>query len=162
MAVRYLKILLVAFVGMQAWLYVAGNTANWESLIGAVGYVVGMQEHVIYPVHIFPAIGSPAAVVVCVLIILTGEFLVGALCLKGAWDLWRARSADAATFNGAKNLALLGTGMALVVWFGGFIVVGGALFQMWQTDIGSGSFRDAFVYAGTGGLILLFVNQPDV
>jgi predicted small integral membrane protein len=51
--------------------------------------------------------------------------------------------------------------MAMVVWFGGFIVVGGVLFQMWQTQIGAGSLKDAFVFAASGGLVLLFVNSPD-
>ena len=49
----------------------------------------------------------------------------------------------------------------MVVWFGGFIVIGGALFQMWQTQIGGGSFDDAFTYAVTGGLVLLFIVQRD-
>jgi predicted small integral membrane protein len=52
--------------------------------------------------------------------------------------------------------------MALVVWFGGFIVIGGVLLQMWQTQIGAGSFHDAFRFAAIGGLVLLFVSQTDV
>lgn len=51
--------------------------------------------------------------------------------------------------------------MAMVVWFGGFIVLGGALFQMWQTEIGDSSFDGSFAYAVTAGLILLFVDRPD-
>jgi len=161
MAVRYLKIALVTLVGLQAWFYVAGNLANWQSGFGAVAYVLAMEGHEIYGNHIVPTIESPALVTIAFLIILTGEFLVGALSLKGARDLWNARSADADGFNSAKEFALLGTGMALLVWFGGFIVIGGALFQMWQTQIGSGSFDDAFVFATTAGLILLFLNCPD-
>ena len=86
---------------------------------------------------------------------------MGALSLKGAWDLWSARKGSADAFNASKTYAVLGTGMAMVVWFGGFIVIGGALFQMWQTQIGAGSFDDAFVFAVTGGLVLLFVSRPD-
>lgn len=51
--------------------------------------------------------------------------------------------------------------MAMVLWFGGFVVLGGALFQMWQTQVGLGSFDGAFTYAATSGLVLLFLNQPD-
>jgi len=32
--------------------------------------------------------------------------------------------------------------MAMVGRLGGFIVIGGALLQMWQTDLGSSSFGD--------------------
>ncbi|MBR9812690.1 DUF2165 domain-containing protein [bacterium] len=161
MAIRILKIVLVAFVGLQGWFYVAGNIANWGSGFGAVAYVLGMDGHEIYGSHIFPPITSPALVTFVFLTIITGEFLVGALSFKGAWDLWKARGGSAEEFNSSKTYALLGPGMALVVWFGGFIVIGGALFQMWQTQIGSGSFDDAFVFAVTSGLVLLFVNTPD-
>jgi predicted small integral membrane protein len=51
--------------------------------------------------------------------------------------------------------------MALVVWFGGFIVIGGVLFQMWQTKIGAGSFHDAFIFAAMGGLVLLILSSSD-
>lgn len=161
MAIRILKIVLVTFVGLQGWFYVAGNIANWESGFGAVAYVLGMEGHEVYGNPIVPPITSPALVTLVFLTIIAGEFLVGALSLKGAWDLWRARNGEADQFNSAKSFAVLGAGTALVVWFGGFIVLGGALFQMWQTQIGAGSFDDAFVFAVTSGLVLLFVNSPD-
>jgi predicted small integral membrane protein len=161
MSIRYLKILLVAFVGLLGLLYFAGNVTNWNAGLGAVAYVVGMQGHEIYASHIFPPFSHPALVTIAYLIILVGEFLVGVLSLKGAWNLWRARHARSDAFNAAKTYAVLGTGMALVVWFGGFIVIGSALFQMWQTQVGSNSFHDAFIFAAMSGLVLLFLIQPD-
>ncbi len=162
MPIRYLKIVLVAFVGLLGLLYVAGNVSNWSAGVGAVAYVVGMEGHEIYATHIFPPVTHPALVTIGYLLILLGELLVGLLSLKGAWDLWVARHAGADAFNAAKTYAVLGTGMAMVVWFGGFIVVGSALFQMWQTQVGSNSFHDAFIFATMGGLVLLFVSRPDV
>lgn len=161
MSIRILKIILVVFVGLQGWLYVAGNLANWDAAIGAIGYVLGQSGHEVYTNHIFPPITSPALVTLALLTIVTFEFLVGALSLKGAWDLWKARKADAATFNGAKTFAILGAGTAMVTWFGGFVVIGGALFQMWQTPVGTGSFEGAFIYGAVSALVLLFVNSPD-
>lgn len=161
MAIRILKIILVVFVGMQGWLYVAGNLTNWESGLGAVGYVLGMEGHEVYPNHIFPAITNSALVTAAFVTIITGEFLVGALSFKGAWDLWKVRRGSADEFNSAKTFAILGPSMAMVVWFGGFVVIGGALFQMWQTQIGLGSFEGAFIYAAWSALVLLFVNNPD-
>lgn len=161
MAIRYLKIVLITFVGLQGWLYVAGNLANWDAGLGAVAYVLGMQDHAVYSNPIIPPITGPVVVTLAFLVILAGEFLIGALSLKGAWDLWRARKASADAFNSAKTYAILGAGMAMVVWFGGFIVLGGALFQMWQTQAGAGSFNGAFVYSASSGLVLLFVNSHD-
>lgn len=161
MPIRYLKIALVVFVGLLGLLYVAGNVANWSAGLGAVAYVVGMEGHAIYAAHIFPPITHPALVTIGYLLILLGELLVGLLCLKGAWDLWVARHAGAEVFNAAKTYAVLGTGMAMLVWFGGFIVIGSALFQMWQTQVGSNSFHDAFIFSTMAGLVLLFVSRPD-
>ena len=161
MDIRLLKIVLVVFVGLQGWFYVAGNLANWEAGHAAVGYVLSMQGHEVYGTHIVPPVTHPALVTLAFLAIIAGEFLVGALSLAGAWQLWRARRADAAAFNEAKRFAILGAGMAVVVWFGGFIVIGGALFQMWETEVGSGSFEGAFIYAASSALVLLFVNNPD-
>lgn len=161
MAIRYFKILLVVFVGLQGWLYVAGNLANWSAGLGAVGYVLGMEGNVVYPTRIIPAVTHPALVTTAFLLIVAGEFLVGALSLKGAWDLWSARRRNAVDFNAAKTYAVLGPAMAMLVWFGGFVVIGGALFQMWQSEVGAGSFEGAFIYAGWSALVLLFVNMPD-
>lgn len=161
MAVRMLKIVLVVFVGLQGWFYVAGNIANWDAGLGAVGYVLGMQGHEIYGNHIFPPVTNPALVTIAFVLIIFGEFLVGALSLAGAWRLWQARNGDGRSFNSAKTFAILGAGMAMVVWFGGFVVIGGALFQMWQTQVGSGSFEGAFIYGATSAFVLLFVNSPD-
>lgn len=161
MAVRYLKIILVVFVGLQGLLYVVGNIANWSSAVWFVGYVLGMEGHEAYATHIFPPITSPILITLVLIVIVAAEFLVGALSLKGAWDLWQVRKASAEAFESAKTFAILGAGMALVVWFGLFIVLGGALFQMWQTELGGASFDGSFVYAAISGLVLLFVISPE-
>ena len=161
MSIRYLKITLVVFVGLSGLLFVAGNIANWNAGLELVRHVLSMEGHEIYGSHIFPPVTNPALVTIAYLIILAGESLVGVLSLKGAWDLWSARRGSADAFNAAKKYAVLGTGMAMVVWFGGFVVIGGVLFQMWQTQIGHGSFADAFVFAASGALVLLFVSRPD-
>jgi predicted small integral membrane protein len=161
MAIRILKTVLVVFIGLQGALYVAGNLANWNSGLAAVGYVLGMQGHEVYGNHIFLPITNPALVTLAFLIIIFGEFLIAALSLTGAWHLWKARNADAESFNSAKTFAILGAGMAMVLWLGGFVVIGGALFQMWQTQIGTGSFEGAFIYGATSAVVLLFVNSPD-
>ncbi len=161
MPIRYLKIILVVFVGLTGILFVAGNIANWNAGRELVAYVLSMEGHEIYGSHIFPPVTNPALVIIAYLLILAGESLVGVLSLKGAWDLWGARHGSADAFDGSKTYAILGTGMAMVVWFGGFVVIGGVLLQMWQTKIGAGSFHDAFIFAASGGVVLLFVSTPD-
>lgn len=161
MAIRYLKTVLVFFVGLQALLYFADNIINWGAAVHHVSYVLGMEGHEIYSASLVPSITHTALVTTVLLVILLGELLVAVLSFKGAWDLWKVRKSSADAFNAAKNYAILGTGMAIVVWFGGFIVLGGALFQMWQTPLGDASLDGSFVYTVTAGLVLLIVNQPD-
>lgn len=161
MSIRYLKIILVLLVGLTGLFFVAGNIANWNAGLDLVGYVLSMEGHEVYKTHIFPPVTNTALVTIAYLLILAGESLVAVLSLKGAWDLWGARKGSADTFNASKTYSILGTGMAMVVWFGGFIVIGGVLLQMWQTKIGAGSFHDAFIFAVIGGLVLLFVTQSD-
>ena len=161
MAIRLLKIILVFFVGLQGFLYAAGNVANWDAATGVVGYVLGMVGHEVYGTHLIPPITHTTLITMALIFIIMGELLVGLLSFKGVWDLWTSRKSDADTFNEAKKFAVLGAGMALVVWFGGFIVLGGALFQMWQTQVGTNSFNGSFIYAATSGLVLLFVNSKD-
>ena len=64
MSIRYLKIILVVFVGLAGLLFVAGNIANWDAGLELVGYVVGMEGHEIYGSHILPPVTNPALVAV--------------------------------------------------------------------------------------------------
>jgi len=48
MAIRILKIILVIFVGLQGWFYVAGNLANWSAGYQSIAYVLGMEGHAVY------------------------------------------------------------------------------------------------------------------
>lgn len=43
MAIRYLKIILVFFLGLQAWLYFAANIANWDAGLAVIAYVMTME-----------------------------------------------------------------------------------------------------------------------
>ncbi len=159
--IRYFKIILVAFVGLNGLLYFAGNIANWEAARGAVGAVIAQGDTPWYPVKLVPAMEGTAAATVALCIILAGEFLVGVLSLIGAANMLGAAGKPADQFNASKTFALAGCAMALVVWFGGFTVIGGALFQMWQHQLGQGSLGDASKYILGSGVVLLFVNMKD-
>ena len=159
--IRYLKIVLVVFVSLLCLFYATQNVVNLQAAHGFVSAALSMAEHVAYPAAFGPAITSPALVWVALAVIILLEFAAGLLAAKGAWDLWSARDATAAAFNDAKTFALLGCGVGIIVWFGFFTVIGGAYFQMWQTQLGSASLQGAFQYTMTIGLVLLFLNQPD-
>ena len=56
---------------------------------------------------------------------------------------------------------MLGCGTALVVWFGLFTAIGGAYFQMWQTELGNAALQGAFQFTASIGIVALFVNMAD-
>ncbi len=161
MAIRTLKIILVLFVALLGFLYAVQNLANLDVAYQVVASVVAEEDHVVYPASVGFAIQSPALIWTILAIIIVGELATGLLSAKGAWDLWRERNAPAAQFNAAKTYALLGAGMAIVVWFGLFMVLAGAYFQMWQTELGAASLAGAFQLVGASGIVLLFVNMAD-
>jgi len=159
--IRYLKICLVLFVALLCLMYASQNLVNLGAAYNFVADIVSMANQVVYPQSFGPAIHSPALVWIILCIIITLEIAAGLLAAKGAFDLWQARNADAETFNNAKTFAILGAGMAVVVWFGLFSAIGGAYFQMWQTELGSGALQGAFQYAVLNGIVLIFINAAD-
>lgn len=161
MPVRYLKIALVASIALLCLLYAAQNLANLTAAHGFVSAAVGMENHVVYPASFGPAITSPLLAWVILAVIIAGELAAGVVSAWGAGRLWKVRRADAATFDSAKSLAIVGAGIALLVWFGLFTAVGGAYFQMWQTELGAASLAGSFQYLASIGIVLLFVNMSD-
>jgi predicted small integral membrane protein len=157
---RYLKIALTLSVALLALFYVAHNIINWHAATGAVGYVLSQQEHQVYPVNLGPAITSPAVHVVITAIICASEIAAAIISFIGAWRLWSARNADAVVFAAAKRLAVIGTGLAALVWFFLFAVFGGALYQMWQTEVGAASLEGAWQFSGLSFLTLIYLTLP--
>ncbi|NBB92357.1 MAG: DUF2165 family protein [Gammaproteobacteria bacterium] len=160
-SIRLLKVVLVACVGLQALFYGLQNIVNLEAAHAVVAAVLSMANHEYYPQHIGPPITLTILVWAALAIIILGELLAGLLCLKGCFDMLRHRRGTAVEFAAAREYALLGCGLAVAVWLGLFMAVGGAYFQMWQTELGLSSLEGAFMYAISSGIVLLFVNMPE-
>ena len=161
MVIRLLKIVFIAFISLLCLFYAAQNVANLDACYQAFAYVMGAEDHQVYPDSIFPAIRSSVVIWLVLALVVTFEFAAGLLTAKGAWDLWGARKAPAEDFNDAKTYALVGCGMGIVIWLGFFAVFGGALFQMWQTEIGAASMDVAFQFFVACALVFLIVSRAD-
>ena len=159
---RILKSLLVLAVGIHALIYALQNIANLEVAHAAISYVMSGADHQAYPDSLFFKSSSAILAWVALGIILLGEFAVAYFGIKGGWDLFAARKGSAEQFNAAKSGGHWAAGLALLTWFGLFGVVGGAFFQMWQTDAGDNSLRGAFFFALASAITILFVSlTPD-
>lgn len=93
-------------------------------------------------------------------LIIAGEAATALLLLVGSVVLWRARHADAASFQQAKRWAIAGLTVGFIVWFFGFMVVGGEWFAMWQSTAWNGQEGAFRFYMAILG-VLVFVNQAD-
>lgn len=74
--------------------------------------------------------------------------------------MFLASGASPADFAAATECALIGSSIALLLWFGLCSTIGAALFQLWQTPLGQGAMGDAFgngVFTGLVMLTLLFL-----
>ena len=154
---RLLKAVLVLFIGLHALIYGLQNLANLNEAHGALGYVISGTDHKAYPSTLFFHSASSIVHWVALVLVLAGEFAVAFFGIKGGWDLFAARNGTAEQFHAAKLAGLWAAGLALLTWFGLFMIFGGAFFQMWQTEIGSGSLADAFHFATVSAVTMLFV-----
>ncbi|MGC4105079.1 MAG: DUF2165 domain-containing protein [Thermomicrobiales bacterium] len=87
--------------------------------------------------------------------VLTGVVLLGAAAIA-------VREASGNTgFRRARAIGTLGLTMMLLLFFGGFIVIGGEWFQMWKSTAWNGldpAFRNSVLALGT--LVLLHLPSP--
>jgi predicted small integral membrane protein len=94
------------------------------------------------------------------LAIIAGEAATGVLLLSGSVVLWLRRRESAARFQAAKRWVVAGCALGFVVWFFGFMVVGGEWFAMWQSKVWNGQEGAFRFYMAIVG-VLIFVNQAD-
>ncbi|GGD52609.1 DUF2165 family protein [Lacimicrobium alkaliphilum] len=158
---RFLKTLLIAFASMFCLLYGLQNLMNLGASFSFVQQTLSMQGHELYPQSIGPAITSETLVWVVLSVIIILELLAGFLILRGAYDMLKALRDTAAEFHKAKHFAAIGLSLAIVLWFGLFSALGGAYFQMWQTQSGNTALEGAFWYSIQMAAILLILLQKD-
>jgi predicted small integral membrane protein len=158
---RYIKIALVASVSVFCLSYALQNVVNLEAAHWFVSYTTSMEDHEKYASHFGPAVTAPAIHWAMLWIIIALEIAAGLLAAKGAIDLFMARKASAEVFNGAKTYAIAGCGVGILVWFGLFSALGGAYFQMWQTEAGGGALANATWFSIQLALVWLLVSQKD-
>lgn len=154
---RILKILLVFAIGANGLFYALQNLANLDEAHAAVGYVMSNEGHEVYPDTMFFAVTNPVLHWVALWLVIVGEFAIGFFGIKGAWDMFGARSETAEQFHAAKSNGVVAAALALLVWFGFFMTFGAAFFQMWQTELGTGSMEGSFMYAMASAITMIFV-----
>jgi predicted small integral membrane protein len=158
---RITKILLVLTVSLWGFLGAFHNVADWGGTLGAVGAVTSMTTFEGGSEH-WQATDNPAIVWAGAMFIMASKVVAAVLCLVGALNMFGARRRDSAAFGSAKRLALAGCAVAVIMLFGGFIVIAEGWFELWRSDsMRAPVLGSAFRYAGMIALIGLFVGMRD-
>jgi len=160
LAIRIVKIALVAAVAFFATLVAFGNVTDYWTNFAFVQHVLSMDTIFPHSTITYRAITSPLLHHLAYCIIIATETLIAVLCWTGAVMLLRRLSANAATFNAGKIFAVLGLALAFLLWQVGFMSIGGEWFGMWQSKEWNG-VESAFRFVAVAGVVLLLVVMPD-
>lgn len=158
---RKAKILLILTVALWGFIGVLGNILDWSGTIAAVGATTSMATFEGGATS-WQASSNPIVIWIGAIFISLSKIAVGVLCTIGAQKMWLAKNADAKTFLVAKEFALTGCAIAVIMLFGGFIVIAESWFELWRSETMRGPvLESAFRYGGMIMLISLFVATPD-
>ena len=157
---RLSKIALVATIALWLALVAFGNLTDYGSNLAFVQHVLAMDS--IFPdagIH-YRAIHAPLLQHAAYALIIAIETLAAVLCGVGAWRMWRARHAPAATFHRAGQFAVAGLTVGVLLWLGGFMAIGGEWFGMWMSTQWNG-LASAFRFVVVLLAALLYLGQRD-
>ncbi|CRM65264.1 hypothetical protein [Pseudomonas sp. 37 R 15] len=160
MVTRYAKLVLVAMLAVFAALAAFNNLTDYASNFNFVRHVLSMDTTFPGNAAMSRAINAPWLWHGAYWAIIAGEALTALLLAVGGLMLWCARRNCAQQFNHAKAFAVAGLTTGLLVWFFGFMVIGGEWFLMWQSQEWNGQNAAFKFYAAILG-VLVFLNQPD-
>lgn len=160
MAVRLSKCILVLGIAIFCSLVVFNNLTDYDSNFQFVRHVLQMDTTSPGNRGMWRAINSPAFHHVAYDFVIFWESVTTVIAWWGGISLLRALKRPAAAFNAAKSPAVAALTLGMVLWFVGFIAVGGEWYLMWQSKIWNGQ-DPAFRLVVILGITLLYVTSPD-
>jgi predicted small integral membrane protein len=160
MNLRIAKIALVFALALYYALVVFNNLTDYDSNFQFVRHVLMMDSTIPNNRGMWRALNQPAWHRLFYLVIILWEAGIAVLCAWGAARLARTRRADAPQFNRAKNLAVAGLTLAMLLWLFAFLIVGSEWFLMWQSKTWNGR-EPAFHMFLVTGIVLLLLTQAE-
>jgi predicted small integral membrane protein len=156
---RVCKALISLPVAVFALLVCFNNIVDYETNYVFVQHTLSMDT--VFPGNTlkYRAILDPSIWKLAYGLIIFAEFLTGVLLLIGAISLFKNQN-DRKAFIQAKNWIYLGGLVGILLWFFGFMVVGGEWFCMWQSEKWNG-VGSAFHFVVVIMLVMSFIAMPD-
>ena len=135
---RIAKAISVGAIGLMSLLIVIGNTTDYYTNYHFVEHVMKMDTT--FPdsnVH-YRSINNSFLFHAGYIFLILMQSLMAFCCIKGSWLLFKNIKGNAVIFHAAKNWAVAGIIVGIIIWFMGFEVVGGEWFAMWQSNTWNG------------------------
>ncbi|MBA3754779.1 MAG: DUF2165 domain-containing protein [Nitrosomonas sp.] len=159
MYTRLSKVILVWSVALFASLVAFNNLTDYDSNFVIVKHILTMDTTFPDNQGLWRVIESPAVHHMVYGVIILTELVIAGLCGWGGWRLYQNIEHPTA-FNQAKSLAILGLTLGFILWFTGFMTIGGEWFLMWQSEIANGQ-QAAFRLVMIIGVVLVYLTQTD-
>ncbi len=159
MFTRLSKVILVWAIAFFTSLVAFNNLTDYDSNYAIIGQVLKMDTTFPDNQGLWRAIESPLVHHLVYGFIIFIEIIIATLCWFGGFRLFQSVK-NPAIFNQAKKLAVLGLTLGILLWFTGFMTIGGEWFLMWQSEIANGQ-QAAFRLVVIIGITLIYIVQPD-
>jgi predicted small integral membrane protein len=158
---RTAKTLLVLAIAFYYTLVVLNNTTDYNSNFQFIRHVLMMDSTFPNNSAMWRAINSPAIHTLFYITIIAWESLTMILCWWGGIKLTRNLKSPAATFQQAKNVAITGLTLSMLMWFVAFLTIGAEWFLMWQSQTWNGQEAAFRMFTIVGIVLLLLVQKDD-
>ncbi len=157
--IRIVKAVMVASVGAWSLVIAWGNVADYGSNWAFVQHVLAMDT--VFPDNAVRsrAITDRTLQQLAFWAIIATQWTMAAVTLYGAARLFGARG-DRRAFVAAKAPAAVGLLLVWLLYYTGFVTVGGEWFTMWQSAVRNGQAKAVmFVTCSTLALIVLLLPE---
>jgi len=156
---RAAKSVLMASIAVYVTLVAFNNVSDYGSNFQFVRHVLQMDTTFGGNELMWRAVTARNAHHAAYVTIISVECLIAGLSWFAAWRLWMTRG-EAKAFRASKQLANGALVAGVVLWFTGFIAIGGEWFLMWQSETWNG-IQAAYRIATVLLLVLIFINMDD-
>lgn len=163
MTLRLTKILLCCAASLFTLCVTCNNILDYRTNFHFVQHVLSMDTTRPDTVLRVRALNAPILWHIAYCIIIGCEGITSLLLLHGTFLLYRARHRDGEAFDQSKRQVIRGLTLGFLLWFLGFMTIGGEWFVMWQSPTWNGQHA-AFEFYITllGVLIIVSHRDPDL
>ena len=158
--IRLLQTFVIAAIALFATLVFLGNVMDYGSNEAFVKHVLSMDTTFEGNDLMWRAITNEGLQTVAYVGIIIVEFVIAVLAWIATAKMLRARNASSTEFAKAKTTGYYAFGLAILLWFVGFICFGSEWFAMWQSSSWSGK-QTAMDIVEVVGIFLVFFAIPE-